>query len=324
MVGHSLGEIMAKRKGAAAAVLVAAVAAILGYQPVAGAEPGLVERTVETADGPRRYLVFRPAAIAPGASPALVLMLHGGFGRAETAAEDYGWIAKARAAGFVAAFPEGTRAAIGRGRFWNEGSGRGPGARRGVDDVRYIAAVIDDVIARDRVDPARVYATGFSMGGGMSHRLGAELSRRLTAVAPVSGHAWQEQLTPERPMPVLWLVGGADPINPFEGGVGRLPRRDGQPKPPVMASVAKWRAADRCIGDPVRTRRGSVERLIWTRCAAGAELRLIVVHGMGHYWPGARSRIQRRDLIGPPPRPDVGFRAVDLIWSFFERHRLPR
>jgi polyhydroxybutyrate depolymerase len=314
---------MAKRIGAAAVLVVAGLAAILACRPAAAAETGLIARTVHTADGPRRYLVFRPAAIAPGAHPPLVLMLHGGFGRAETAARDYGWIAKARTAGFIAAFPEGTRGLIGRGRFWNEGSGRGPGARRGIDDVRYIAAVIDDLIARDRVDPRRVYVTGFSMGGGMAHRLGAQLARRIAAIAPVSGHAWLPSFAPARPMPVLWLVGGADPINPLAGGMGKLPRRDGRPKPSIMASVAKWRAADRCAEPHRRTRAGSVERWTWTHCAGGVELRLIFVHGMGHRWPGRAARIQRRDLIGPPPPADVRFRAVDLIWSFFERHRLP-
>jgi polyhydroxybutyrate depolymerase len=45
------------------------------------------------------------------------------------------------------------------------------------------------------VDRLRVYATGFSNGAMMTHRLGAELPDVLAAIAPVSGTVGNYQTT---------------------------------------------------------------------------------------------------------------------------------
>ena len=55
------------------------------------------------------------------------------------------------------------------------------------DDVVFTRALLDLVATRTCVDPARVYATGVSNGGGLAARLGCALADRLAAVAPVAG-----------------------------------------------------------------------------------------------------------------------------------------
>ncbi len=56
-------------------------------------------------------------------------------------------------------------------------------------DPDALGALLDDLQARLRVDPKRIYLTGFSMGGAGTWELAMEQSSRFAAVAPVCGRA---------------------------------------------------------------------------------------------------------------------------------------
>ncbi|MYM21657.1 hypothetical protein GTP46_03210 [Duganella sp. FT135W] len=51
------------------------------------------------------------------------------------------------------------------------------------DDVGLLAALIDLAVARYNADPARIYISGMTNGGGMAYRAAIELGPRLAAVA---------------------------------------------------------------------------------------------------------------------------------------------
>src|SRR6185503_2395955 len=53
-----------------------------------------------------------------------------------------------------------------------------------VDDVAFVAALLDAVPRHHAIDPRRVYATGISNGGIFAHYLAAHLAGRLAAIAP--------------------------------------------------------------------------------------------------------------------------------------------
>jgi poly(3-hydroxybutyrate) depolymerase len=78
--------------------------------------------------------------------------------------------------GFIVAWPNGIDNA------WNVG----PCCTRSrtVDDVAFARALVDAIKAEGCVDPKRVYATGFSMGGGMSHYLACHAADVFAAVVP--------------------------------------------------------------------------------------------------------------------------------------------
>jgi len=54
-------------------------------------------------------------------------------------------------------------------------------------DAEALLALLDDVSAKYRVDPSRVYLTGFSMGGFGTWSLGLKHPHRFAAIAPISG-----------------------------------------------------------------------------------------------------------------------------------------
>ena len=54
-------------------------------------------------------------------------------------------------------------------------------------DADALIALLDDVSAKYRVDPSRVYLTGFSMGGFGTWSLGMRHPHRFAAIAPICG-----------------------------------------------------------------------------------------------------------------------------------------
>jgi polyhydroxybutyrate depolymerase len=309
-----------RRAGATAGVLAAAVALLASSapRPRGGAEPcsappagaartGDIVRTVDVDGVAREYLLHVPATYAPPRRSAVVLNFHGGGGDARLQMRRTRMNRVADEAGFLVVYPEGTRAARGRGRTWNAGGCCGNAERQGADDVRYAAALLDDVERSFCVDSGRVYASGMSNGGMMAYRLGCELAGRIAAIAPVSGALVTSDCRPTAPVSVLIFHGTADRIVPYAGG-----RALGTPVPSVATALRFWLERDRCPATPAANERhGSVTCERHEGCAGGTTVELCVVEGGGHTWPGSEPLLLRRATQ------DVD--ASRFIWSFFER-----
>ena len=108
--------------------------------------------------------------------------------------------------------------------------------------------MLDDVSSVLKVDPKRIYATGMSNGAMMCHRLGAELSDQIAAIAPVAGTLGFEEVKPKRPVSVLHFHGTKDPFVPYEGPNGDTPQF--LKFLSVEATMQAWSTANGC-GDQV-------------------------------------------------------------------------
>ena len=216
--------------------------------------------------------------------------------------------------GFVVAYPDGL--SLG----WNDGRDETPAGQRGADDVGFLSALIDHLVATYSVDPARVYVTGLSNGAMMSFRVGCELAGKVAAIAPVAG-LHPDALgacKPVRPVPVMIFAGSADPLVPYAGGaiVGDRGR--------VLSAAdtfARWAAIDGCTAeviasdephtapeDKTRTRRQE-----HASCAGGARVVLYTVEGGGHTWPLGKQYLPE-NVIGRTSR-EVD--ASRVMWRFF-------
>src|SRR5260221_564174 len=98
--------------------------------------------------------------------------------------------------------------------------------------------LLDELPRRLLVDADRIFVTGFSNGASMTFRLGAELSDRIAAIAPVAGHYWPTASTPARPVPTLFLIGDHDPLVPLTGGRVDTPWGRRIEKPSVRESLS--------------------------------------------------------------------------------------
>ena len=253
-------------------------------------------------------------------------MLHGAGGTAAWTLGDTGWADKADREGFLVVLPDGLRPDLAKPphfvdnpQVWNDGSPKLVPHEPEGDDVGFLDAMLDALIAEGAADPRRVYVTGFSNGAGMTFRLAAERSRRFAAVAPVAGHCWLTDARPERPPPTLLLAGGADPLCPWYGGEIVTPWHDRRVRrPPMEQTLRRWAAALGCASGPPREREDDgLRTLAFEGC--GAEFVVRVIPGLGHHWPGGRGQFNPR-MAGPPCD---RLSANDVIWEFFKRYSLP-
>ncbi|TDT35308.1 polyhydroxybutyrate depolymerase [Streptomyces sp. BK208] len=278
------------------------------------ATPGPEVRGRLRVDGDvRRYLLHRPAP-APGAEGPrpLVVAFHGrGADAAELRAKTR--LERAAAArGMLVAFPEGL------------GHGWGAGARATKQrpdpgrDVRFTEALIAHLVRTERADPARVYVAGFSNGGSMALRMAAERPELLAGAASVSGQlpTGDAAVEPAGPVPVMVVYGADDPVRPL-AGLPSPPPDPGEPVLPTRSArdTAAAFAAAGNAGEPVTRQERGYDRTVW-RLGSGARhggtVRLLVVHGAGHTWPG--SAVPPPEGFGPVSK---ALDATDTILDFF-------
>jgi len=287
---------------------------------------GVRDLVVERPEGQRHALLREPTrSVAGGARPA-VLLLHGAGGTARLALGNTGWAELADREGVLLVYPEGTRRDpatppmfLQNPQAWNDGSGRGHTARTGVDDVGFLAALLDRLVASHDADPARLYVAGFSNGAAMTFRAGAELAGRVAAIGPVAGHCWVTPPVSSTPVPALMIFGGVDPLNPVEGGEVKTPWATAEYHPPVLESFDRWRVFNGCAGPPTQIHAiDGVREFHATGCPAAAEVRCMIVEDLGHHWPGG-PRLLPPWVAGPASTRLDGAAA---LWAFFRTHHL--
>ena len=285
--------------------------------------PGNYTRTVQADGRERSYLVHIPKKYNAKHPTPVVLILHGAWTNGPITALYTGLNGTADDNNFIAVYPNGT----GLGNtalFWNCGVhnrntvlGRTP-----PDDVAFIGKVLDDLGTVASVDPKRIYATGISNGGMMCHRLAAEMSDRIAAIAPIAGTLCLDDIHPKRPVPVLHFHGTADKLVLYDGGKNAA--RELLNCKSVDETVRAWVRLDGCPdkpkveelphkeGDPT-----SVKRFTYGPGKDRSEVILIQITGGGHNWPG-RPILPGIDSLLGPITPDIS--ANDMIWDFFQKH----
>jgi polyhydroxybutyrate depolymerase len=285
--------------------------------------PGNHNESLNLGGLTRTFVVHLPPTFDAKSKVPVVFMLHGAGGSGAGADVETGWCAKADREGFIVILPDGTTASpslrarfILNPRLWNDGSGRGAAGRENIDDVGFISAIIDLMESRYAADPDRIYCTGFSNGASMTFSVGVNLSNRVAAIAPVSGHLWLRQQQLAYPVPLLFIIGTNDPLNPLAGGDVKLPWGV-QYHPPVADTLKEWERMLGC-GPQVETARdgNGVTELVYDRCAKGGEVVYYRINGLGHVWPGGKNRLPEKWVGKPSDKLD----ATEVIWEFFKAH----
>lgn len=283
-----------------------------------------------------------------GVSPLpVVIDIHGGGGKrsaarrgscpnADTSSPDC-LTAVADRMGVAVVFPDGTSTPVFKGtRTWNAGGGEGgfncvsgAACKGHVDDPAYFADLLDELDATIPVDPRRLYATGLSNGGAMSHRLGCQMASRFAAIAPVSGgNQWAETGGAcNVQMPVLHIHGTADPCWRFEQSAercGPLSDNDGI-HVGIPETMEGWRVRNGCDATTTETPMPDGDpsdgitstRIVYDNCAADTEL--IRIDGGGHSWPGGDALLPE-SIVGKTAH---DWNANQVILEFFLAHPKP-
>ncbi|KPI17555.1 hypothetical protein OV450_2331 [Actinobacteria bacterium OV450] len=268
--------------------------------PAAGrsASPaGVDSRERLTVDGgTREYLMHRPAADGGGPRPLLVAF-HGRGADAGHLRRQSGLDRAAEARGMLLVYPEAV------GKAW--GAGTAPSAQRPDPDadVRFTGALVAELVRSGRADPHRVYVAGFSNGGSMALRMAAQRPDLVAGAVSVSGElpTGAAAVKPSGAVPVLIVYGAEDPVRPAAGLPSPGPAAPGEE--PVTATMSARASAEAFAaaggaGAPVEEAERGYDCVTWPPGPAGATVRLLLMQGAGHTWPGSTM---------PPP---AGFGSV--------------
>lgn len=267
------------------------------------------------------HLHVPPGADSSKALP-LVFAFHGGGGTGLQMERFSGFSALSDKEGFLVCYPDGVE------KNWYDGRvvPTSRSHREKIDDAGFVEALIDAIARKQPVDMKRIYATGISNGGFFSTYLGARLSKRFAAIAPVVGGMAPivaADFKPDQPVSVLLLQGTDDPLVPFDGGALGLHRGE---TVSTATAVRKWVDHDGCTTtvteelpdkDPAAGTR--VRRTSHTGGKDGTEVILYTIQGGGHTWPGGTQYLPEF-MVGRVCR-DID--ATPLIWDFFARHPKP-
>jgi polyhydroxybutyrate depolymerase len=192
----------------------------MGAMPERGNIATAQRRHLTVAGLDRSYLV-QPAPGARGAGRLpVVVLLHGGTQSAEDVWRETSLPTLGSREGFLVVAPEAL------GRHWNDT--RGVTGASAVDDVRFLKAVIAEVIAQDHGDPSAVFMVGSAHGGFMTMRFACDAGEGLRAAASLLStlpDALARNCKSPRPLPWLAVNGTVDPAVPFRGQVDGTVRR---------------------------------------------------------------------------------------------------
>lgn len=250
----------------------------------------------------REYRVYTPPGL-PAKPVPLLLALHGGNQYGDAMEQLTGFDSLAEADHFVVAYPNG------HGQTWNAGNCCGRPNVSTENEVDFISALITRLSAGGRIDPSRVYVTGFSAGAAMAHTLGCRLAARVAAIASVAGTMDIRACHPASPVSVLEIHGTADlELLYGGGGIGAL---EGAPEPATPDIMAAWASLDSCSPAPSTQTDGSVQMTKWSGCADGTSVLLDTVEGGSHNWYAP-------SLGGS----DGALDATQAVWQFLSaQHR---
>ena len=163
-------------------------------------------------------------------------------------------------------------------------------------DLAFVEDIIADVDNDYLIDRHRVYASGFSNGGGMAAVVGCHLPDKFAAFASVSGAYYQQVNVgcSERPIPAMIVHNVDDPVVHYKGG----PRNGGQ-LIPVYEVAYQYAHRNHCdLLPPTSSDITNGTRLTFNNCEEPTQH--IRVNVGGHTWPR---------------NPDIAFEAWQFLSS---------
>ncbi len=261
------------------AVLATACSATSAGRPPAQAAQGTESRDVAlTVDGRQRTYLLEPAlGLAKGARSALVVVLHQEGGTPAGVATETG-LQQLRRSGATLAYPAGVD------RSWDAGKCCGSSRTKGVNDVAFLDALLDDAAKQTPVDASRTALVGYSSGAMLTYRYVCQRPGQLAVAVVVSGSLESDCGSSITTPDVLALHGKLDGTiglnRPrFIAALGLAPR-------PVISSLGILTRSAGCNAVPATSELVDAELRQWAGCRGGGSVQAQLVPEAGHGWAG--------------------------------------
>ena len=227
-------------------------------------------------DGKNRTFIMHVPSAYKGDKPVpLVVDYHpiGGSGQGQLSGTTYK--SQTDPEGVISLYPDGTGGKSMMGAGWNVGP-----CCSNDDDVKFSREMIKAVEEKVCIDTKRVYATGFSMGGGMSNHVACFMSDIYAAVAPAAmdlNKTNSATCNPDRPISIIMFRGTNDPVCRYQGGDSGF--NDGLNFLGAEGNFNFWKEKNGCTGSPSKNSNGCNE---YSNCKDGTKVVLCTKQGGGH------------------------------------------
>ncbi len=256
---------------------------------------------VEIDGNVRIYTIHIPASVSADEPAPLIVAFHGAGQNNNNFRTFTSLDSAADARGFITIYPKAFSIFN-----WAVGSiTRADSA--GIDDLKFVRTILDQVTHDLNIDPGRIFATGLSNGAVFTHRLGCQLGDRFAGIASVAATMLENisnGCDANPAVAALFAHGTDDPIFLWEGET----EADGQV---VLLSAdetaGRWAARNGCAASPTiemlpdtANDATTTERRVFGNCSSDAEVVFYAITGGGHTWPGL------------PPAPTFGNTSQDF------------
>lgn len=263
---------------------------------------------IQSGTETRRLLVYLPYGYKNNTKHAVVLAFHGYASNPFAFEKSTNLDSIASSNNIIIVYPEGTTSVVGL-RGWD--TGLHPTIKS--KDVLFVSNMLNALQSNLCINPQKIYATGFSNGGGFVAELACQLSNRIAAFAPISGSYVTAFKTCSalRPLPIIEFHGTKDTVVPYLG-------LNAKKELAALSWVSRWAQRDTCTPQPKVTKvPNKFTQYLWTGCSGNASVVHYKIVGEGHVWPhiffteSLQKHLKR-------------IKATQIIWNFFKAHPLPK
>jgi polyhydroxybutyrate depolymerase len=255
----------------------------------------------------RRFLVYLPKGYENKSPHTLILAFHG-YASGAFAIEQFTKFDKlADINNIIMVYPEGTTSLVGL-RGWD--TGLHPTIK--AHDVLFVSNMLNNLQSNLCINRHRIYATGFSNGGGFVAELACQFSNRIAAFSPISGSYVTAFKTCRalRPLPIMEFHGTKDTIVPYLG-------MEAKKEYAALTWARDWAKRNKCKTKPTTTNETKkITQYIWTDCKDNATVIHYRIKGEGHSWPHSLFPETINNTTQKVP-------VTNIIWDFFKNHPLP-
>jgi polyhydroxybutyrate depolymerase len=294
-----------------------------GGGPPCNAQTGTTCESLAIGGVTRTYLLHVPSNFQKN-SGALVIVLHGSGGSGLTIESLTGFSTLADQDGFAVAYPDGllnsSIAQTDWAYYFNDFN----------DDVGFLGQLITTLQARVGPDPKRVFITGHSAGGFMSHRLGVELSDVVAGIGVVEGAISSNGNPPPVPVPpaagpvsVLILHGDQDQTVFYCGSRTDVSQEDtfnywSGPSGDSCSTVDSQVALCDSQGNI-----SAISEKDATSCGGNTEVKFYKLIGGTHAWSTSPMNDPNHTPYNPAFDSSTGITTSEILWNFFAAHPKP-
>jgi polyhydroxybutyrate depolymerase len=244
--------------------------------PSAKLSAGDQTKTISVKGVSRKYILHVPSGYTGTSAVPLLVDYHPIGGSASGQSSGTQYKGPADKSGAISVYPDGIAGTS--GQAWNV-----QGCCNTADDTDFVRAMVAEIKTLACVNPKRIYAAGFSMGGGMTHYSACHLSDIFAAGAPAAFDLTQQNepgCKPTHPMTMVMFRGTADPVVAYAGGHSALVTGMAIDFLGAKATFAKWAEKNQCTGSP--SAEDSKGCSTYSTCAGGVQVTLCTKQGGGH------------------------------------------